>query len=139
MVIYRAERALSPLNGSVSWVVVDDDLDFHAEANGYLAALRARDCSPNTERVYASRVALYLSNCDQQRIDWRALRPFLAHAPSTPAARGGGGIRAVQRGRHAPGGRHVHARLGQRGTIAAQRGVGGQSRGGGRRRVVRLR
>jgi integrase/recombinase XerD len=89
MVIYRAERALSPHDGTVSWVVVDDDLEFHAEANGYLAALRARDCSPNTERVYASRVALYLSNCDRQRIDWRtpsvdALHAFLRWLVTQP-------------------------------------------------------
>lgn len=92
--IYRAERALSPLTGSVSWVVVDDDLKLHAEANAYLAALRARDCSPNTERVYASRVALYLSNCDQQRIDWRApsvdaLHAFLRWLVTQPMPRRG--------------------------------------------------
>ena len=54
----------------MSWVVVDDDCEFHAEAKAYLGALRARDCSINTERVYAIRIALYLSSCDQQGIDW---------------------------------------------------------------------
>lgn len=91
MVIYRAERTASPLDGSVSWVVVDDNLEFHAEANGYLAALRARDCSINTERVYSSRVALYLSNCEQERIDWRtpsvdALHAFLRWLVTQPVS-----------------------------------------------------
>jgi integrase/recombinase XerD len=33
--------------------VIDDDYVMHREANAYLAALRARDRSANTERVYA--------------------------------------------------------------------------------------
>jgi integrase/recombinase XerD len=91
---YRAERALSPLDGAVSWVVVNDDLEFHAEANGYLAALRARDCSPNTERVYAGRIALYLSNCEDRRIDWRnpsidALHAFLKCLVTQPIPKRG--------------------------------------------------
>ncbi len=42
------------------------------EAVAYLASLRARDCSPNTERVYAGRVALYLNYCLMRRLDWKA-------------------------------------------------------------------
>ncbi|MFB7225567.1 hypothetical protein [Streptomyces sp. NPDC056227] len=43
----------------------------HDEAVTYLASLRARGCSPNTERVYAGRVALYLNYCLMRRLDWR--------------------------------------------------------------------
>ncbi|WP_406279315.1 tyrosine-type recombinase/integrase [Nocardia sp. NBC_00881] len=46
--------------------------DFHVEATAYLAALRARDCSPNTERAYAGRIALYLSYCVRTGMDWAA-------------------------------------------------------------------
>jgi hypothetical protein len=37
----------------VSWVVIDDNFVLHTEANAYLGGLRARDCSINTEWVYA--------------------------------------------------------------------------------------
>ncbi|WP_280426309.1 tyrosine-type recombinase/integrase [Nocardia carnea] len=52
-----------------SWTVF---YDLHVEATAYLAALRARDCSPNTERTYAGRVALYLSYCARVGLDWSA-------------------------------------------------------------------
>ena len=39
---YRAERAISPADGAVSWVVVDGDLALHAEGCAFLAGLRGR-------------------------------------------------------------------------------------------------
>ena len=69
---YRAERALSDRAEQLAWVVVDDDYVMQPEANAYLAALRARDRSVNTERVYAGRIALYLSYCAATGLDWRA-------------------------------------------------------------------
>ena len=45
----------------------------HPEASAYLAWLRSADRSPNTERVYAGRVALFLTYCADARLDWRAL------------------------------------------------------------------
>lgn len=58
------ERAVSPATGITWWVVVDSrTYRLHEEAVAYLASLRARGCSPNTERVYAGRVALYLNYC----------------------------------------------------------------------------
>lgn len=46
----------------VRWVVADArTYGLQHEAVAYLASLRARGCSPNTERVYAGRIALYLS------------------------------------------------------------------------------
>ncbi|WP_460698291.1 hypothetical protein [Nocardia thraciensis] len=53
-------------------MVVNDDYDLMVEATVYLAGLRARDCSPSTERAYASRIALYLSYCITTGLDWAA-------------------------------------------------------------------
>ncbi|MER5356864.1 tyrosine-type recombinase/integrase [Streptomyces sp. NPDC002785] len=72
MQAFKAERAVSPGDESVAWVVVSDSYELHQEASAYLASLRARDCSPNTERVYAGRVALYLSHCVANGLDWAA-------------------------------------------------------------------
>ncbi|MFE4801701.1 hypothetical protein ACFRFL_43790 [Streptomyces sp. NPDC056708] len=69
---FKAERAVSPGDESVAWVVVSDSYELHQEASAYLASLRARDCSPNTERVYAGRVALYLLHCVANGLDWAA-------------------------------------------------------------------
>lgn len=68
-----AERAVSPATGLIRWVVVDaGSFDLQPEAVAYLASLRARGCSPNTERVYAGRVALYLSYRRVRRLDCKA-------------------------------------------------------------------
>lgn len=67
---FVAEKAVSS-GGSASWVVVDAvDFTLHVESCAYLAGLRARDRSVNTERVYAGRVALYLSYCRAGGLDW---------------------------------------------------------------------
>lgn len=82
-----AERAVSPATGTMRWVVVEArTYDLHPEAAAYLASLRARGCSPNTERVYAGRLALYLNYCRMQRLDWTrqkvALACALVHRPT---------------------------------------------------------
>jgi integrase len=71
---YRAERAISPSDGAVSWVVVDDLLDLHVEACAFLAGLRGLDRSINTERLYAGRVAVFLSWCAADGIAWARVR-----------------------------------------------------------------
>lgn len=71
---YRAWRAVSPSDGAVSWVVVDDDVGLHVEACSFLAGLRGRDRSVNTERVYAGRVALFLSWCAAEGVEWGQVR-----------------------------------------------------------------
>lgn len=78
--VFRAERAISAATDQPAWVVIDEDFVLQPEANSYLAALRARDRSVNTERVYAGRIALYLSYCRRTGVDWRA--------PSTEALAG---------------------------------------------------
>ncbi|MBM4524514.1 tyrosine-type recombinase/integrase [Rhodococcus hoagii] len=70
---FVAERAISPVDGRVSFVVVDDEYALHAEACEFLAYLRAAGRSPNTERVYASRVATFLNYCARAGLDWREL------------------------------------------------------------------
>jgi integrase/recombinase XerD len=86
---YRAEQALSARTDQPAWVVIDDDYVMHREANAYLAALRARDRSANTERIYAGRIALYLSYCSATGLDWKtpsveALSGFLRHLVNEP-------------------------------------------------------
>ncbi|MEU9322013.1 tyrosine-type recombinase/integrase [Streptomyces sp. NPDC048295] len=44
----------------------------HHEATAYLTSLRSKDRSPNTERVYAGRLVLYLNYCAARRMDWAA-------------------------------------------------------------------
>lgn len=73
--LFRGERAISPLDGSVSWVVISSAYNLHPESCEYLESLRAVDASLNTERIYAGRIALYLSYCAERGIDWT--RPTL--------------------------------------------------------------
>lgn len=62
------------------------------EASAYLASLRARGCSPNTERAYAGRIALYLNYCRMRRLEWTepgflglaGLQQWLVEVPLAP-------------------------------------------------------
>jgi integrase/recombinase XerD len=86
---FRAERAQSQGDPD-RWVVVDDDWVLHREASLFLDALRAVDRSPNTERVYAGRVALFLNWCEQVGVSWAEpefieLHAFLRWLVSTPS------------------------------------------------------
>lgn len=104
--VYRAERAISPSDGAVSLVVVDDRLDLHVEACAFLAGLRGLDRSVNTERLYAGRVAVFLSWCAADGIDWMKIRldqmvrfkRWLTAAPMPSRRRDGtgpGGVRSA--------------------------------------------
>lgn len=66
---YRPERAVSA-DGTTYWVVVDESFDLHIEACAYLAGLRGAGRAFNTERTYAGRIALYLSYCAANGIEW---------------------------------------------------------------------
>jgi integrase len=71
--VFVAERSVSPTTGLCRWVVADArSYALHVEASAFLAGLRSKDRSPNTERVYAGRVALYLNYCHARGIDWAA-------------------------------------------------------------------
>ena len=70
---FRAERAVSPRDGGVWWVVLDPELAVHREASAFLAGLQGADRSPHTVRVYAGRAALFLGWCAGQGVDWRRI------------------------------------------------------------------
>lgn len=59
-----------PSNESTVWVITDRTYRLHMEGSAFLAGLRDLDRSPNTERTYASRTALYLSYCAAVELDW---------------------------------------------------------------------
>ncbi len=70
---FRREKAVSPADGSLMWVVVDADFDLQPDAAAFLASARGQeDASVNTERAYAGQVALYLCYCADRGIDWAA-------------------------------------------------------------------
>ena len=71
---FRAERAVLPSDDATAWVVVDEDYGLHVEACAFLAGLRGLDRSVNTERAYAGRVAVFLSWCAAEGLDWATPR-----------------------------------------------------------------
>ncbi|MCZ1011988.1 tyrosine-type recombinase/integrase [Streptomyces lydicus] len=92
---FLAFRSISA-DGGVRWVVVDaGTYVLHPQATAYLASLRSRGCSPNTERAYAGRVALYLNYCQDRGVDWAAprllelagLQRWLISEPLAPRSR----------------------------------------------------
>jgi integrase len=92
-VAFRAERAVSPIDGSEQWVVLDPELVVHREASDFLRALHGAGRSPNTIRVYAGRVASFLGWCARQGVEWSsislaALARFKHFVEATPG-RGG--------------------------------------------------
>jgi len=90
---YRAERAVSPVDGSESWVVLDSELVPHREASAFLRCLDGAARSPHTIRAYAGRVATFLGWCTEQGVDWRRvelaqLARFKHWVESTPSRLG---------------------------------------------------
>src|SRR6266705_4780974 len=73
MYSFSAERAVSPLDGSELWVVLDPALVPHREASDFLRALHGASRSPHTIRVYAGRVASFLGWCASQGIEWSSI------------------------------------------------------------------
>jgi len=70
---FRAERAVSPVDGSELWVVLDAQLVVHVEASDFCRALYGASRSPHTIRAYAGRVALFLSWCADHGVDWTTI------------------------------------------------------------------
>lgn len=70
---FRAERAVSPLDGSELWVVLDPGLVMHREASDFLRALHGAGRSAHTIRVYAGRVASFLAWCADQGVEWSSI------------------------------------------------------------------
>ena len=71
--VFQAERAVSPVDGSELWVVLDAELLLHREASDFLRCLQGATRSPHTIRAYAGRVALFLGWCQAQGVDWRRI------------------------------------------------------------------
>ena len=57
---YEVTEAVDPSSGDARYVIVDQDLNFHA-ATGSLDEMAGRNLSPNTIKEYGRRVAWYLS------------------------------------------------------------------------------
>ncbi|MEW1628995.1 tyrosine-type recombinase/integrase [Streptomyces sp. NPDC089173] len=72
---FQAERALSPTGGpqSTRWVILDPQLSIHREGTDFLTFLHGADRSVNTIRVYAGRLALFLTWCADHAVDWRTV------------------------------------------------------------------
>ena len=70
---FRAERAISPIDGAEWWVVIDAELVAHREASDFLRCLHGASRSPHTIRAYAGRVAAFLGWCEAEGIDWRSI------------------------------------------------------------------
>lgn len=70
---FRAERAISPIDGAEWWVVIDADLVAHREASDFLRCLDGASRSPHTIRAYAGRIAAFLGWCQTEGVDWRSI------------------------------------------------------------------
>lgn len=70
---FRAERAISPVDGSALWVVLGPELILHREASEFLRCLQGAGRSPHTIRAYAGRAAVFLGWCESQGVDWRRI------------------------------------------------------------------
>lgn len=70
---FQAERAVSALDGSVLWVVLDSELVVHREASDFLRALHGVSRSVHTIRAYAGRTAVFLSWCEAGGVDWTTI------------------------------------------------------------------
>lgn len=70
---FRSERAVSPVDGSERWVVLDAELVVHREASDFCRALYGADRSPHTIRAYTGRVAVFLSWCQARGVDWKTI------------------------------------------------------------------
>jgi len=90
---FRAERAVSPLDGAELWVVLDPGFVMHREASDFLRALHGASRSPHTIRAYAGRVASFLGWCAGQGVEWSSVSlPALArfkHFIEVTPGRGG--------------------------------------------------
>ena len=71
---FRAERAVSSVDGSEQWVVLDPEYVVHRESSDFLRGLQGAGRSPHTIRAYAGRAALFLTWCQEQGTNWRQIK-----------------------------------------------------------------
>ena len=90
---FRAERAVSPLDGSELWVVLDPGLVMHRQASDFLRALHGASRSLIRSVLYAGRVARFLAGAPSRessgpRSVWRSLARFKHFMEVTPYRNG---------------------------------------------------
>ncbi|GAB3264583.1 tyrosine-type recombinase/integrase [Arthrobacter pigmenti] len=90
----RLERAVSPVTGMVTLVLVDEDTySVHSAARDYAMNLRAAGRSPNTAKAYLPRICRFLNWADERGLDWRTIgladmARFKIEVEQTPTPRG---------------------------------------------------
>lgn len=91
---YWALETRSPVDGKVSWTVVDDDYEVQPQAAAFLYALRfAGDRAQGTCRTYAHHLSLFFSWVSEPGRDWAGigaddLASFVLWLERTPSRRG---------------------------------------------------
>jgi site-specific recombinase XerD len=91
--MFRAEKAISPTTGAVTWLLVDEETYIpHLESLEYSIYLRGKIRSPHTQRNYLPRVGRFLNWCAERGTDWRTvslgeMARYKFHVEQTPDPR----------------------------------------------------
>ncbi|TQC50783.1 integrase [Rhodococcus sp. WS4] len=67
---FVVEKAIRPVDGKVTWLVLDDDLEPVDQVTQFALYLDGGGASVNTVRAYIPRVARLLNWCHSQGVDW---------------------------------------------------------------------
>lgn len=67
---YVVEKAIRPVDGKITWLVLDEDLYPHAEVTQFALYLDGGGASLNTVRAYVPRIASFLNWCHRQGVGW---------------------------------------------------------------------
>lgn len=87
---FRVEKAIRPVDGTTTYLVLgEDDLLPHEQAKGYALFLAGRGHAENTQKAYIPRVCAFLNWCHDQGLDWtrvglRELTLFKRALETTP-------------------------------------------------------
>jgi integrase/recombinase XerD len=67
---FVVEKAIRPVDGRVTWLVLDDDLDPVDQVTQFALYLDGGGASSNTVRAYVPRIARFLNWCHVQGLAW---------------------------------------------------------------------
>lgn len=88
------EKAVRPVDGKITWLVLDADLDPVDQVTQFALYLDGGGASPNTVRAYVPRIARLLNWCHVQGVEWSnislpqlILYKRMLDAEPTPAGR----------------------------------------------------
>ena len=70
---FVVEKAIRPVDGKVTWLVLDDNLDPVDQVTQFALYLDGGGASVNTLRAYIPRVGRFLNWCHTQGADWSAI------------------------------------------------------------------